>query len=131
MDDADLAGPLLFGFCFGMFLLLVRRVSDWQAGLAACELTTQSGRPTVWQTAIWLYLRRCIAWRPFNLFPPQLNVADGDRRISRVICAWLLSPTSCHHLAGEYRPQSRQHRRLRSFDNKYILVRILGKWYIR
>lgn len=24
MDDADLAGPLLFGFCFGMFLLLVR-----------------------------------------------------------------------------------------------------------
>lgn len=23
MDDADLAGPLLFGFCFGMFLLLV------------------------------------------------------------------------------------------------------------
>lgn len=24
MDDADLAGPLLFGFCFGMFLLLAR-----------------------------------------------------------------------------------------------------------
>ena len=24
MDDADLAGPILFCFCFGMFLLLVR-----------------------------------------------------------------------------------------------------------
>ena len=26
MDDADLAGPMLFSFCFGMFLLLVSLV---------------------------------------------------------------------------------------------------------
>lgn len=27
MDDADLAGPILFCFCFGMFLLLVREIT--------------------------------------------------------------------------------------------------------
>jgi len=26
MDDTDLAGPLIFGFCFGFFLLFVRIV---------------------------------------------------------------------------------------------------------
>jgi hypothetical protein len=28
MDDADLAGPILFCFCFGMFLLFVRTLSS-------------------------------------------------------------------------------------------------------
>ena len=27
MDDADLAGPIIYVFCFGMFLLLVRPLS--------------------------------------------------------------------------------------------------------
>lgn len=28
MDDADLAGPLFFGFCFGMFLLFASPIYD-------------------------------------------------------------------------------------------------------
>lgn len=48
MDDADLAGPLLFGFCFGMFLLLVR--SDHQhichrTLLIFPAASKQSGKP--------------------------------------------------------------------------------------
>ena len=46
MDDADLAGPLIFCFCFGMFLLFVRRPC-FSACLDAVLMRTfaQSGKP--------------------------------------------------------------------------------------
>lgn len=53
MDDADLAGPLFFGFCFGMFLLFVG--SNPYSGLACIKLT-QDDSDAEWQTPIRLHL---------------------------------------------------------------------------
>ena len=48
MDDADLAGPMLFCFCFGMFLLLVCNTSfetRSHINLAQTHFHPQSGKP--------------------------------------------------------------------------------------
>ena len=84
MDDADLAGPLLFVFCFAAFLLLVRR--DLLSSVL--PLTHLS----VGQDAVWIYL-----WcRPprgrFDLHPAEPDVRARDRCLPRHVGAGLLSP---------------------------------------
>lgn len=45
MDDADLAGPLLFVFCFGTFLLFVRRVLECLCLYALIPVRDMSASP--------------------------------------------------------------------------------------
>lgn len=45
MDDADLAGPILFCFCFGMFLLLVRPRVLMYTETRLTATRPQSGKP--------------------------------------------------------------------------------------
>jgi len=66
MDDADLAGPLLFFLCFGIFLLFV--------SLSAVSLPSSHLDSTVRQNTVWLHLW---CWPPrfrFHLHSSQSHV---------------------------------------------------------
>jgi hypothetical protein len=133
MDDADLAGPLLFGFCFGMFLLLVSYLTAvlTQLGKASYSFARTCCVVTaVRQASVRIYIRCRITGRPFHLLPPQPHVTCWHRRLSSLFSTRLLLTTARHHISSEYRLKSRQHHRLRPFDNKYHLVRILSKWHL-
>lgn len=54
MDDADLAGPVLFCGLFGTFLLLVSQTQDY---LLPARRTADIFKSTVRQTLVWLRMR--------------------------------------------------------------------------
>jgi len=86
MDDADLAGPLIFFLCFATFLLFVR-VFDPLSCVSSnvCRL--------VWKTPVQLHLWRCSLGFRVDLRPPQSYGRAGDRRISRDVSPWILPST--------------------------------------
>lgn len=69
MDDADLAGPLLFIICFGTFLLFVS-ISSYQLLLVPSFDTVS----TVWQAPIRLHLRRGLARLGIHLCSSKSDV---------------------------------------------------------
>lgn len=77
MDDADLAGPLLFFVCFGTCLLFVS-LTHFDISLDM----PNDGVTTVWQTAIWIHLRRRPAGFCIHLYPSQSHVRTWHRCIS-------------------------------------------------
>lgn len=66
IDDADLAGPLIFFLCFATFLLFVRVF-----GLLGCTFSNLS-RP-VRKTPIQLHLWCCALGLRVDLYPPELD----------------------------------------------------------
>lgn len=82
MDDADLAGPLLFFFLFGMLLLLV---SDFSTVLPA-----DLQNPIVWKTTVWVYLWFRLTGVDVDIHPSQPHVRQRHRRLPRCVCFGLL-----------------------------------------
>lgn len=103
MDDADLAGPLLFVFCFGTFLLFVRDI------LSSYRRCTYGCIGIVWKATVRIYLRSWRARLALHLYPPQPHVRKGHRRIPRGLRARILSTT--YGRSG--RNQRRRHSRVR------------------
>lgn len=106
MDDADLAGPLIFCFCFAMFLLFVSTfpshahfscMGGESHEMVACNLG--------WETAIRLHLRCGLARGPRHLLSPQPHVPIRYRRIPSGQCPRILSVTSRPDEYGECRCQ--------------------------
>jgi hypothetical protein len=83
MDDADLAGPLLFFFCFGVLLLLVsllpRHIGD------ASHLASIVREASVW-IHIWLWIARL----HLDIHITEPHVRKWHRCIPRSICVRLL-----------------------------------------
>ena len=86
MDDADLAGPLLFIICFGIFLLFV-----------SPKLLHDNVIPTslhvVGQAAVWIYLRNGLVGLCVHIRPSERHVRKRYRRIPRCLCSRVLPPT--------------------------------------
>ena len=89
MDDADLAGPLLFVFCFGTFLLFVRIATL----LVACDRELMTATSTVRQASVRIYLWSRRARLALYLYPPQSHVRKGHRRVPRRLRPRILSTT--------------------------------------
>ena len=66
MDDADLAGPLIFFLCFATFLLFVRVFN------LLGRIFSNVYRP-VWETPVQLHLWRCALGLRVDLYPPELD----------------------------------------------------------
>lgn len=85
MDDADLAGPLLFFFLFGMLLLLVNGFFfRWYD-----QFRLQN--PIVRKTTVWLHLRFRLVGVGVDIHPPQSHVRQRHRRLPRRVSFGLLS----------------------------------------
>lgn len=86
MDDADLAGPLLFWLCFGTFLLFVSLSLSLQVPLNFYILSL-----SVWESAFWLHIR-CWPSRVYlYLYTPQPHVGKRHRCIPCRVCSGILS----------------------------------------
>lgn len=72
MDDADLAGPLLFIICFGIFLLFVSDLVMLHSQHSLTEI-----RITVWKAAIRIYIWCWPSWLALNIHPPESYVREG------------------------------------------------------
>ena len=83
MDDADLAGPLIFCFCFATFLLFVRVPLPHGA---SSPLTTC----IVWQTTVRVYLWARAIRLHQPLLPSKPYVRAGYRRLPRALRARVL-----------------------------------------
>lgn len=83
MDDADLAGPLLFFLCFGTFLLMVRTSVPTPPMPVSHALSVR-------EAAVWLHLRS----RPHGfcvyLHASQPDGRERHRRVSRRVGSGLL-----------------------------------------
>ena len=66
MDDADLAGPLIFFLCFATFLLFVRVFNLHNRVLS-------NPSPPVWKTPVQLHLWCCPLGLRIDLHPPELD----------------------------------------------------------
>jgi hypothetical protein len=99
MDDADLAGPLLFCFALGVTLLLVS-LSHAHCANKHLYSDASSITLTVWQIAIRIHLRGSTNGRYRHLSATQHDVGRRYRCISRLIGSWLLHsaalPTERH-----------------------------------
>lgn len=82
MDDADLAGPLLFFFCFGVLLLLVSLLCHFNDASHLVSI--------VWEASVWIHLRLWIAWFHLHIHVTKPHVGKWYRCIPRSICARLL-----------------------------------------
>lgn len=74
MDDADLAGPIIFCFCFALFLLLVSRLAIPRS----LPFSTLLLFHLVREASIQLYLRRCIVGLSVHVPPTQHDVRIRD-----------------------------------------------------
>lgn len=83
MDDADLAGPLLFFFCFGVLLLLVSLLL-WHI-IDASHLAS-----IVREASVWIHIWLWIAWLHLDIHIIKPHVRKWHRCIPRSICARLL-----------------------------------------
>lgn len=82
MDDADLAGPLLFFFCFGMLLLLVSSTHYCFRGALNFA---------VGEAAVWVHLRLWATWFHFHIYFTQPHVRKGHRCLSSSVGIGILS----------------------------------------
>ena len=87
MDDADLAGPLIFFLCFATFLLFVRILD-----LNSRAVLTPSR--SVREAPVQLHLRHCPLRFGVDLHPAELDGRTGYKRISGDVSPWILSSTN-------------------------------------
>ena len=104
MDDADLAGPLIFCFCFATFLLFVR-VVFLPACLRSVPHTRSPKMCAVRQATIRVYLWPRVVRLHQPLLSPKLNVRARYRRLPCALCARLLLATH----GWRWRTQRRYH----------------------
>ncbi len=95
MDDADLTGPLMFCFAFGMLLLLVSAfplpsVGPLFLALYGCWEGTHISLRVVGQVVVRVHLRRRPAGRHCDLPSAQHDVGERHRRVSCQLGARLL-----------------------------------------
>ena len=86
MDDADLAGPLIFFLCFATFLLFVRVFN-----LPSCSPPTLSC--PVRKAPVQLHLWHCPIRLGVDLHPAEPDGRTGDRRIPSNVGTRILSST--------------------------------------
>ena len=86
MDDADLAGPLIFFLCFATFLLFVSFLN-----LHSYVAITMFY--LVRKTPVQLHLWHCPLRFGVDLHPAELNGGTGDRCIPGDVSPWILSST--------------------------------------
>lgn len=87
MDDADLAGPMLFCFCFALFLLLVSVARSCGLSTIGIKLISLYA---VWKAPVRIHIWRDTAGIRFHVPPPQHDVRVWDRRVPRHFRSWIL-----------------------------------------
>ena len=113
-------------------LFLLRNVPFTRAYMELAKLLLADTPPrTVWKAAVRIHLWCCAARRSLHLLPPEPDVSDGDRRVSRNFSTRVLPPPTRPYIVSEYSHQSRHPDRLCPIDSLDILVRIRFKRDIR
>jgi hypothetical protein len=99
MDDADLAGPLLFFFWFATFLLFVSSIASLFSltlylPVFSCNFHIYSliylPRITVWKASVWLHLWCWSTRFGFHIYASQPHVRERYRRIPGSVCPGIL-----------------------------------------
>lgn len=86
MDDADLAGPLIFFLCFATFLLFVCVLNVHSCMVSIISLSVR-------KASVQLHLWHCPLRFRVNLHPAELNGRTGDKRIPGDVSPRILSST--------------------------------------
>lgn len=89
MDDADLAGPIIFCFCFALFLLLVSTMLYILSHIADMLPYPRE----VWEISVRLHLWCRSSRIHIRVYSPQLDVGVGHRRVPRNVRSRILPAT--------------------------------------
>lgn len=130
MDDADLAGPIVFSFAFAFVLLLVSYAHLSPQPLPSL-ISIISSLTAVWQTAILLHLRRRPPRHNSDIPPLKPHVRYRNRRLPHSISIGLLSHTHDLPRFTGHRRRNRSSHRLLLVDNLHHMVYALGQLNLR